>query len=106
MSSLYVSKYRWAACRAKLIRMLASAVMPATAQIMLLARKACQQRPGAVRGFATALLIEDVQLLGRRVLLQQLGRDLPLRSQDDAVLARMPIAVPACEMASRAYSTW
>ena len=68
------------------MRMLASAVMPATAQIMLLWNK------GSVNSQSwrscSGALVEDVELLRRGVLLQQLASDLSLRRQDDAIFCQ------------------
>lgn len=66
--------------------MLASAVMPATAQIMLLTMSALRRGKAVSRVFDA--LVEDVQLLGGCVLLQQLRRHLALCRKDDAVFGQ------------------
>lgn len=66
------------------MRMLASAVMPATAQIMLLGLYNQYQCRRAEKGNLD-VLVEGIELLGGCVLLQQLARDFPLCGQHDAV---------------------
>lgn len=87
------------------MRMLASAVMPATAQIILL-RAHGQQGMGrrGARGSAHSLRMYSFSAevscsSSLDVTLRSAARTMPS-------LARMPMAVPACEMASSAYSTW
>ena len=88
------------------MRMLASAVMPATAVIMLLLEVLVSVEVLVVRvsrctySFKmysfSALVSCSKSLL---VTLRSAARTMPS-------FAKMPSAVPACEMASRAYSTW
>ena len=75
--------------------MLASAVIPATAQIMLLGRRRRRRRSSSAAGGGRGAegetkLVQDVQLLGARVLLQQLARHLALGGKDDAILGQHP----------------
>jgi hypothetical protein len=65
------------------MRMLASAVIPATAQTMLLERSQ-YERTIEMRGVDE--LIQGVQLLGGCVLFEQLAGDLALGGQDNAIL--------------------
>jgi hypothetical protein len=69
------------------MRMLASAVMPATAQIMLLFEEGRSVGSGERMGSnGDHVLVQDVQLLGRCVLLKQLAGDFSFGGKDDAVL--------------------
>lgn len=76
------------------MRMLASAVIPATAQIMLLNDR--HQSARSIHHINVLIqkqkkmdaLVQDVELLGRSVLLQQLRGDLSLGGQDDTILGQ------------------
>jgi hypothetical protein len=46
----------------------------------------CQLEVGLVMLLMLNLLVQDVQLLGRCVLLKELARHLPLRRQNNAIL--------------------
>jgi hypothetical protein len=65
------------------MRMLASAVIPATAQIMLLERGQCYSK---MEMESVDELIQGVQLLGGCVLFKKLAGDLALGGQNDAIL--------------------
>ena len=65
------------------MRMLASAVIPATAQIMLLDRGQYKRK---IRIRYVDELVQGVELLGGCVLFEQLAGDLALGGQNNAIL--------------------
>lgn len=85
------------------MRMLASAVIPATAQIMLLKRldaSLSSSTADVTHSFRMYSFSAEVSCSSSLlVTLRSAARTIPS-------FARIPMAVPAMEMASRAYSTW
>lgn len=91
------------------MRMLASAVIPATAQIMLLhikyinirfLRRYCPHGCWESYSFRMYSFSAEVSC-SNSLLVTFLSAAKTIPS-----FARMPKAVPACEIASKAYSTW
>lgn len=86
--------------------MLASAVMPATAQIMLLDQPNKLEKTQVLEGWAYTYSFSVYSFSAEVSCSNSLLVTFLSAAKTIPSLDKMPIAVPACDMASSAYSTW